>query len=96
MVGWKRNIQNTDPAATDTPIVDEKIVRKKPIPFNFSLAMIAKNKPIRTVVGTVYKTNRKVDCKLFWKIGDVKILIKLSKPTNTVGVPLVSVRKKLR
>ena len=37
------NNQITDEAATEIPIVDEYIVRKKPIPFSFSFANKAKN-----------------------------------------------------
>lgn len=73
IVGLNKYSQNTEAAATDTPIVEEKIVRKKPIPFSFSFAIIARNKLMITVVGTVYKTNKNVDFMLFKNIGELNI-----------------------
>ena len=42
MLGLNMKSHMTEEAATEMPIVDEYIVRKKPIPFNFSFASKAK------------------------------------------------------
>ena len=60
ILGLNMNSQMTDDAATEIPIVDEYIVRKKPIPFNFSLANKAKNSEKMIPIGTVYRTNNPV------------------------------------
>ena len=52
-VGWNRRFQNTEPAATEMPIVEEKIVRKTPMPGRLLHESTASISEMITVSGTV-------------------------------------------
>ena len=54
-MGWNSRFQNTEPAATEIPMVEEKMVRKTPIPGRLLAESTASSREMITVRGTVSK-----------------------------------------
>ena len=59
-VGWNSRFQNTEPAATEMPMVEEKMVRNTPIPGRSWAESTASSRARITVRGTVSRVYRKV------------------------------------
>ena len=76
-----------DATATDVTTVDEKTVRKNPMPRILWCASTARSRPSTMPIGTVRNTNSTVTLKLLVNRCDVSTERYCESPTHLRGMP---------